>query len=260
MPRRSSHISRELKENLGLVLNVLSFLGLTVISIFAGIYQFLGRQWIWAIYALTLILLISLLVDYARIKRRMRRLARSGVIDYYSEYRSTFSQGFWKQTNHAYRYLGITGSSFSIELKHWMNTEGKALRYEFLLLDPHSPFLHQVEGERLGLAADDRSQTTKEAIQNQVRAKQSQFQSTVQTLRSTIPAQNHHVRIKVYDAYPAYWMEVLDDQKILMGILSPLRPGPQSPLLVLEPRGDYSFYHSMWDQWQRLWQKSTDYP
>ena len=127
-------------------------------------------------------------------------------------------------------------------------------------LTPIPHFLHQVEGERLGLAADDRSQTTKEAIQNQVRAKQSQFQATVQTLRSTIPAQNHHVRIKVYDAYPAYWMEVLDDQKILMGILSPLRPGPQSPLLVLEPRGDYSFYHSMWDQWQRLWQKSTDYP
>lgn len=260
MPRWPFLLSRELKENLGLLLNILSFLGLTAISFLAWVYQFLGRQWIWAIYAVTLIFLISLLGDYIRLKRRTKRLDKSGVRDYYSQYRATFSQGFWEQSKQSYRYLGITGSSFSSELKHWMNTQGKELRYEFLLLDPHSLFLSQVERERLGLAADDRSHAAEEAIQRQVTAKQSQFQATVQTLRSTIPAQNHRVRIKIYDAYPAYWMEVLDDRKILMGILSPLRPGPQSPLLVLDLQSDYNFYHSMWDQWLRLWQESNDFP
>lgn len=252
------HISTRTKENLGLILNILSFVGLTLTAVLAWVYHFLATSWLLMLYLLCLVFLISLAADYLRLKRRISRISASGVRDYYSRYEATFSHGFWDKTRSTYRYLGITGSTFLSELKHWMNTSAHNLQYEFLLLDPESAFLSQVERERLRLSADDDSLQARTAVEKQVTAKRSQIHATVSILESTIPAQNHRVRIKFYDAYPAYWMEILDDRRILMGILSPLRHGPESPLLVLEPKSDYSFYHSMLDQWHRLWSNSKD--
>jgi hypothetical protein len=219
----------------------------------------LSLGWIWqlALYLTTFEVLC--LWYFLQSRNRMASLIKSGIWYYYPEYRSTLSQGYWEQTTSSYRYLGITGGSFCSELKHWMNSDGNTVKhYEFLLLHPESSFLAQVERERLEYGSGNPCPVEASALEAQLKAKRDQFNATVATLLSTKPGAQGQVQIKVYNAYPAYWIEILDDRIILMGLLSPMCPGSQSPLVVLKKAEGYSFYDSVMDQWDRIWREAED--
>jgi hypothetical protein len=249
---------KELKQNpFGTIFGLLSLIGLSLFMVLEALFKAFG-WWLSLVYLPAL--LGFLYWKLGRDRCTLGRLMESGIQDYYPEYQATFSCRYWETTSATYRYLGITGSTFLSQLKTWMNTGGKDLSYEFLLLDKNSKYYQRFEAARLFPGVATLSPEQEAAVNQHTETKRQAFDCTVATLHSTIPAQNHRVRIKTYDSYPSYWIEILDNHTILMGLLSSRRPGAQSPLVVLVPKGDFSLYHSVHDQWDRLWQQGIDHP
>jgi hypothetical protein len=233
-----------------------SLIGLSLFMVLEALFRAFG-WWLALFYVPAL--LGFLYWKLGRDRSTLGRLMQSGIQDYYEEYQATFSRGFWYTAADTYRYLGITGSTFLSQLKNWMNTTGKDLTYEFLLLNRDSSYYQQYEAAHLFPEVVKLSVEQQSAVDQHAEAKRQAFDYTVAALKSTIPAQNHRVTVKTYDVYPSYWIEILDNHTILMGLLSPSRPGPQSPLVVLSPKGDYSLYNAVYDQWDRLWKNGRDF-
>ncbi len=192
---------------------------------------------------------------------------RSGIEKYIPRYTLAENRKTWDTCESNFKYIGVTGKTFKVPFLHWLNGQGTADQrtYEFLFLKPRSAVMREQVLHSKSYSANDIPPKELQAIEDEIATQAANVKTTVAELKTTKAYQEGRLKIRYYDEYLNWWVQIIDNQRIYLGLLRKGSSGFEGANLVLRRAGPRLFakqestlYATFMDMWERLWQNGED--
>jgi len=197
-------------------------------------------------------ILFLLLVKY----RRVLKVLSSGAKGYYFTFPTSENAKVWRKATRSFKYLGISADSIGLrEFIKWMNSlpRSSSLTFFFLLMDPNGTALPLEKAHQKDKAPDAPE------VQQEVAADRARIGSSVELLKTTDDYKAGRLRIRLYDEFVPWWMYILDDEEILIGVLPRGGSGLDAPVLVMKRNPKYpSLFDPFMNTWERMWMNARN--
>ncbi len=177
---------------------------------------------------------------------RLIKAIWSGVQGYYYSFPPEENLNIW-QNHNVIKYLGISAYTILPHFKAWVERlpSNSNTTFEFLLMSPDAKaikkqLLYEKGIDDPSLIADD-----------EVEAMRSRIRACIQEIKA---CRNKNIRIKIYDEFVPWWMYVLDDKEVYLGLLPKGQSGIASPLMMMKKLKNYTtLFDSFCNTWNRMW-------
>ena len=190
--------------------------------------------------------------------KRLFKLIKAGMDGYYYSFDLSENRKVFRETQNTFCYLGISSNSILEDFRKWTGENHLINKYLFLLTDPESSALkRQIAYEKgVGLETDLSSLSTQlsQIIENDVKTERERISSAIDVLKNLIPYKEGKLVIRLHNEFIPWWMYIIDDKKIYLGILEKGKRGQDSPAMVISKNPDYpSPFDPFKNTWDRMW-------
>ncbi len=190
--------------------------------------------------------------------KRLFKLIRAGMNGYYYSFDSSENRNVFRETKSVFCYLGISSNSILEDFRKWTEESPLVNTYSFLLTDPKSPALkRQIAYEKgVTLDTDLSSLNTQlsQTIEHEVETEKKRIYSAIEVLKNLPPSKSGKLSIRFHKEFIPWWMYLIDDKKIYLGILEKGKRGQDSPAMVISQNPDYpSPFDPFKNTWDRMW-------
>lgn len=184
---------------------------------------------------------------------RLIKVIWSGAQGYYYSFPPEENPKVWKETKEIFKYMGVSSDAILLYFKEWVGSlpSSSPCKFYFLLANPEGESLKRQIAHQKNLPMDD------ERVINEVAVIQERIRTSIMSLKNLEISKN--IEIKIYDEFIPWWMYILDEKKIYLGILPKGQSGLYSPVLVMKQTIKYTtIFDSFSATWDRMWEKATD--
>ncbi len=191
---------------------------------------------------------------------RFFKMMRTGTLGYYYTFDYHDNIHVYDQAGESLCYLGISANSIIEYLRRWAEENEFPAKCRFLLLDydeidalvEQKRFERGISLEEDGILADKiRNQLLREAETEAMRIK-----TAIEVLKS-LEGLRGKLEIRLYKEFIPWWMYMVDDKKIYMGILKAGKRGQDSSVMTLKKNKEFqSPFDPLKYKWDSLWRKS----
>lgn len=222
---------------------------------------FSGKLWLGVLSFLTILMVLFFLWLWNKYER-MFKLIISGNAGYYFSFDLEENPIVWKEAKKSFCYLGISCDSIMEIFKRWMDEESLS-KYYLLLMDPDSKALHRQEAFRIGhdlnMKLEDLSPQAMQAVNEAAEATKNRIRSAISLLKNSIPYKDGRMEIKLYKEFAPWWMYILDNRKVYIGILEKGKRGIKSPVFIIGKNDKYiGLFDAFKNNWKRIWESASD--
>lgn len=214
-------------------------------AIAAGGYISSYNLW-WGIFVVIFIVVMGTLYLVFKKYERLIKVIWSGVHGYYYSFPPEENPSIWRNHN-TIKYLGISAFTILPYFKALLSDSN--ITFDFLLMSPDAKAIKKQLSYEKGindpsLIADD-----------EIEAMRSRIQACIQEIKSY---KNRNISIKIYDEFVPWWMYVLDDKEIYLGLLPKGQSGIYSPLMMMKKLENYTtLFDSFYNTWNRMWEDAV---
>lgn len=196
--------------------------------------------------------LIVIGMGYLILKRyeRFLKVLWSGAHGFYCSFPVEENKRVWEKVNYSFRYLGISSDSIIGRFKDWVEglPGNSPHRFYFLLMDPEARALIQQIAHQKAL------DTSEPEVIEEVEPIKKRILSSIDMLKTLEIYKNGRLEIRVYDEFIPWWMYVLDEEEVFLGILPKGKSGLDSPLLIIKENKKYTtLFNAFMSTWDRMW-------
>lgn len=219
------------------------------VSVIVGIL--FGFRNIWMGFILSCILFV-IGIGFLILKRyeRFLKVLWSGAHGFYYSFPVEENKRVWEKVNQSFRYLGVSSDSIIGRFKDWVESlpENAPHKFYFLLMDPvGTALIQQIAHQR---ALDP----THQQVIQEIEPIKNRILSSIEILKRLEIYKEGRLEIRVYDEFIPWWMYVLDEEEIFLGILPKGKSGLDSPLLIIKENKKYTtLFNAFMSTWDRMW-------
>jgi len=237
------------------------------INLFAGLFGaailwFLsGKSWLGLLlFGLFLIASVTYLL-FSKYKR-LFKLINACNPGYYYSFDLAENSKVYSELKDSFCYLGISANSILELFRKWISESPPVNNYFFLLMNPESTKLKRQIAFEKGVSLDTRldahwsSSNTQlsQMIEDQFEAEKERIQGAIKVLKNLSIYKEGKLKIRLYDEFIPWWMYIIDDKKIYLGILEKGKRGQGSPVMIMTKRPDFpSPFDPFKNTWDRMW-------
>lgn len=195
--------------------------------------------------------------------QRFFKMMTTSTLGYYYSFDSKDNMNVYREAKEKIYYLGISANSIIEYIRHWAEQNTFPGRCRFLLMDPDSmeALVEQKRFER-GICMDEDSSLSGESLaqlRRDARIEADRIRSAIETLQ-TIDELQGKIEIRLYNEFIPWWMYMVDEKKIYMGILRSGRRGQDSSVMTLKKNENFaSPFDPMKYKWDSLWRNSKPF-
>jgi len=210
-----------------------------------------------AVFGIAAITTVPFII-YFRYHRFFKMLTTS-ALGYYYSFDSDDNLQVYREAKANLYYLGISANSILEYLRHWDEDNAFPSKCHFLLMDPDNmeALLEQKRFEK-GICLDEDTNLSQDVVA-QLR---SEAEIEAERIRSAIAALNSvnglrgKIEIRHYNEFIPWWMYIVDEKKIYMGILKAGRRGQDSSVMTMIKNEDFPApFDPIKYKWDSLWRR-----
>jgi len=189
---------------------------------------------------------------------------KSGIQQYIPEYNNEENRKTRRSVKKNYGYIGVTGKSIKTDFIEWIENlpENDRKTFKILLMKPGSQFFLMQVLHKHGYSSQDKRipESEKKEIESEVESQITNVKSTVKDLMTTKVFRQGRLQIRYYDEYLHHYMEIIDNKRIVLGLLQKGHSGYEEAVLILKPTlgilrsKTISLFDTYADVWDRLWE------
>ena len=190
--------------------------------------------------------------------KRLFKLIKAGMDGYYYSFDLSENRKVFHETQNTFCYLGISSNSILEDFRKWTGETHSIKKYLFLLTNSESPALKRQIAYEKGISLDtDLSSLNaqlSQTIEHEVETEKERIHSAIEVLKNLPPFKNGKLSIRLHKEFIPWWMYIIDDKKIYLGILEKGKRGQDSPAMVISKNPDYpSPFDPFKNTWDRMW-------
>lgn len=245
------------------VKNLFRDFGINIFSGLAGgalIGVLSHKRWLGIIFGLFFIVSVGylLLSKY----KRLFKLIKACDPGYYYSFDLAENSKVYSEVKNSFCYLGISANSILELFRKWISESPLVNNYFFLLMNPESAKLKQQIAFEKGVSLDTKlnahwsasNPQLSQIIEDQFEAEKKRIQSAIKVLKNLSIYKEGKLKIRLYDELIPWWMYLIDDKKIYLGILEKGRRGQESPVMIMTKHPDFpSPCDTFKNTWDRMW-------
>lgn len=233
-----------------------------MINLFSGLAggAFVGilsrRLWL-GILIFGLLLIASVVYLLSRKYKRLFKLMRVGATGYYYSFDLAENSKVYSEVKDSLCYLGISANSILELFRKWINEKPPVNNYSFLLMDPESPKLKRQIAFEKGVSLDTELSSVPaelfQIIEQEAETEKERIYSAIKVLKNLTPTKGK-LRISLHSEFIPWWMYIIDDKMIYLGILEKGKRGQESPVMIMTKHPDFpSPFDPFKNTWDRMW-------
>ena len=237
------------------------------INLFAGFFvaaipSILGGNPLWSIVVFGLCLIASILYLLFSKYKRLFKLTKACDPGYYYSFDLAENSKVYSEVKDSFCYLGISANSILELFRKWVSENPPVNNYFFLLMNSESAKLKQQIAFEKGVSLDTRldahwsslNPQLSQMIEDQLEAEKERIQGAIKVLKNLSIYKEGKLKIRLYGEFIPWWMYLIDDKKIYLGILEKGRRGQESPVLIMTKHPDFpSPCDPFKNTWDRMW-------
>jgi len=190
--------------------------------------------------------------------RRLYKLIKAGGRGYYNSFDQEDNYKVFEESNQTFCYMGISANSIIELFRKWIASNPTVKSYSFLLMNPDSHNLRRQKAFERGIDLNaDLSELDRSlhlAINEDVEAEKKRITSAIAVLKTLQPFKEGKLTIRFYEEFPPWWMYIIDDQKVFVGILEKGKRGQNSPVMEISKVHEFSsLYNTFRNIWEIMW-------
>ena len=190
--------------------------------------------------------------------KRLFKLIKAGMDGYYYSFDLSENRNVFHETQSTFCYLGISSNSILEDFRKWTEESPLVNTYSFLLTNPESSALKRQIAYEKGVSLDTNLSSLNtqlsQAIEHEVETEKRRINSAIEVLKNLLPFKNGKLRIRFHNEFIPWWMYIVDDKKIYLGILERGKRGQDSPAMVISKNPDFpSPFDPFKNTWDRMW-------
>jgi len=189
---------------------------------------------------------------------------KSGIEQYIPKYTIEENHKIWESVKNNYKYLGVTGKSIKVHFIEWIENlpQSDKKTFQIILMKPGSQFFKMQVLHKHGYSSQDKKipESEKKEMDLEVESQITNVESTVKDLMTTKVFRQGRLQIRYYDEYLHHYMEIIDNKRIVLGLLQKGHSGHEEAVLILKPKRGIlqsktiSLFDTYADVWDRLWE------
>lgn len=188
--------------------------------------------------------------------RRFLRVLSSGARRYYFTFPSSENEKVWPLATRSFKYLGISADSIGLrQFLDWTSRlpGNSSLTFSFLLMSPEGNAIALQKAHQKDRLPDDAE------VRAAAEADRERIRSSITLLKTSPLYSAGRLQIRLYDEFVPWWMYVLDDDKVLLGILPRGGSGLEAPVLAMQRNKKYpSMFDPFMNTWERMWEHAEN--
>jgi hypothetical protein len=206
----------------------------------------------WAIITFVAITLLSGILIRRKFGRFLK-LRNAGVNEYYYTFEDKENKTVFSDLKTTFCYLGISGNTIFKFYKAWHenNPDGQAF---FLLMDPSPSAFERQIAFREGVSLDTPIASLNSELQKKIKvavdAENSKIEFGIKQLKTINAYTNGKLEIRLHKGFIPWWMYIVDNEKIYLGILEKGVDGSKSSVIAMKRLEKYG---SPFDAYKNLW-------
>jgi hypothetical protein len=149
-------------------------------------------------------------------------ITRAGLIDYRSNISVENSTRYWHKAKTDFMYVGVTGASIQEAIRRYIQNEtNDKRRYRFLLIKPDGKAFRQQIAFEKGFDLREMTSEHEQIITSEIAAATQRLNAFIATINASRAAMNspRRVEIRKYDEFTPWWVYVLDNHEIVLGLI-----------------------------------------
>ena len=189
--------------------------------------------------------------------QRFFKMMTTSTLGYYYSFDSDDNLNVYREAREKLCYLGISANSIVEYLRHWAEEHAFPGRCRFLLMDPDNmDALIEQQRFEMGICLGEDTPVD-ESVARQLRERAGieadRIRSAIEVLKK-IDGLEGKIEIRLYGEFIPWWMYLVDDRKIYMGILKAGRRGQDASVMTLKKNEDFpSPFEPIKYKWDSLW-------
>lgn len=194
---------------------------------------------------------------YRKNYERFWKLKRGGVKEYYYTFDLSGNKAVLDGAAESLCYFGVTAATVVefLRARTSRNDLPQLKKCKFLLMDPQSDALKRQIAFRNGVAVDTPLESIdhalKTSIEEEYKTAQERIDCSMRALRELLLFKAGNLEIRLHDGFLPWWMYVVDDAKIYLGVLERGKNGLYSPVVVMTKvpgfPSPFDAFKNMWD-------------
>lgn len=225
-----------------------------------------GKFWLGVLIFGLLIMCFLLYLAFSKYKRLLK-LIKACDPGYYYSFDLAENSKVYSEVKDTFCYLGISSNSILELFRKWVNDNPPVNNYLFLLMNPEAKNLERQIAFEKGVSLDTKldahwsSSNAKlsQIIKDELEAEKERIQSAIKVLKNLPPSKEGKLKIRLYDKFIPWWMYLVDNKKIYLGILEKGRRGQQSPVMIISKNPDFaSPFDPFKNTWDKMWADATE--
>ncbi|GJQ24739.1 MAG: hypothetical protein HBSAPP01_25290 [Candidatus Brocadia sapporoensis] len=194
--------------------------------------------------------------------KRLFKLLKAGMDGYYYSFDLSENRKVFRETKDTFCYLGISSNSILEDFRKWTEEDPLVNTYSFLLTNPESPALKRQIAYEKGVSLDSNLSSLNtqlsQTIEHEVETEKRRINSAIEVLKNLSPFKSGKLRIRLHNEFIPWWMYIVDDKKIYLGILEKGKRGQDSPTMVISKNPDFpSPFDPFKNTWNRMWEDAV---
>lgn len=204
----------------------------------------------------TLFIIFALGIIWFRYNRFFKLMKADTLGYYYTFEGGDDNLAVYREARDRLCYLGISANSILEYLRQWAEENLFPAHVQFLLLDPDNvnALIEQKRYEK-GVSHVDYEQNLdlKLQIDKEASAESKRIRSAIAAL-DTIEGLKNKFEIRLYQEFIPWWMYMVDENKIYLGILRAGRRGQNSSSMVMKKHSEFATpFDPFKAKWDSLW-------
>jgi|LGVF01.1.fsa_nt_gb hypothetical protein len=198
--------------------------------------------------------------------KRLFKLIRVGAAGYYYSFDLGENRKIFREVNTSFCYLGISANSIIELFRKWASENPPINHYSFLLMDPQSEELKRQIAFEKGVSLDTElssllssnvqlSQTIDEALKTE----RNRIATALEVLKNLTLYKEGKLKVRLHSQFIPWWMYVIDDKMIYLGILERGKRGQECPVMTMSKVPDFpSPFEAFRNTWDRMWAEAKE--
>jgi len=200
---------------------------------------------------------LLLAIHYTTISHRLQ-VFRSGVISYYTTFPIQQGPAYWHDSKHEFAYWGVTGASIQEELHTLLvQDRGEVRVYRFLLMSPEGNAMKEQLAFKSGVNLHNASPDQIQRIEHERDVARRRLDATIAVLKNSPAFAAGRLEIRLFDEFLPWWAYVLDNRRMIIGLLRYGQEVGEGPAAVVEKNPqDHNLFDAFHQNFERVWRSS----